>query len=85
MPAPSSLAIIAQDQDKGKREGEMAYQKKTDNPNMGRPKIGSLTHDVRIRVDDGMYWRMQKICQKREISLSEISREAIREYLEKRG
>ena len=69
----------------GRKEDLVGYLRKTDNPKMGRPKIGSATRDIRIRVDDGMYRRMQKISEKRMVSLSQISREAIREYLEKRG
>lgn len=63
----------------------MAYQKKTNNPKMGRPKIGNLTHDLRIRVDDEMYKSMNKISEKRMISMSEIARKAIQEYLDRRS
>lgn len=63
----------------------MGYIKKTENPNMGRPKIGNLIHDIRIRVDEETYQEMKRIADKREISMSEVSREAIKEYLERRG
>lgn len=59
----------------------MGYQRKTENPKMGRPKVGDLTRDIRVRVDEDTYKALERIADVKGISMSEVSRKAIKEYL----
>lgn len=52
-------------------------------PRTGRPRIERpLSHDIKVRVDDGLYSRLLKYCDKNDMSKAETIRKAIIQFLD---